>query len=304
MQIISAFTTRPVLAGAVHSSSDMCLLSPSEVRGPLYFTCTHKYGSNTNNDEKNKNDAGLKGKTIHIRLAGMDAPEVSKTLYQTIPVLSLSLSPPESSFLFQISQSPPSVQYQKENLITFLVVHGRAQSIAELLPSTFNQGGHFGRLAQPHYTEAIAWLKENIEGRRIKCELLKRDQYERVVALPLLPRTFHPWRHFRRWWTPQGSSGSPATATTRNLSLEMIRAGWGVVYTQKGAVYGSGWEKEAYLAAEAEAQSVPFPLLSPDFLFFCFFYFILTRPFGGVRGQGRAEGHVATWHGHRIARGL
>lgn len=133
---------------------------------------------------------GLKGKTIHIRMAGMDAPE----------------------------------------------------------------GGHFGRPVQPYYTESLAWLKENIEGRRIKCELLQRDQYERVVALPLLPRTFRPWRHCRRWWTPQGSSSS-GTVTTRNLPLEMIRAGWGVVYSQKGAVYGSGWEKETYLAAQAEAQN-------------------------------------------------
>jgi len=49
----------------------------------------------------------------------------------------------------------------------------------------------------------------------------------------------------------------------------MVRAGWGVVYTQKGAEYGSDWNKETYLAAEAEAQSVPFPFLSfsSDFLF-------------------------------------
>jgi endonuclease YncB( thermonuclease family) len=120
----------------------------------------------------------------------------------------------------------------------------------------FNKGRHFGRPLQPYYNESLAWLKENIEGRRIKCELLRRDQYERVVALPLLPRTFRPWRHCRRWWTPQGGSSGGAT---RNLPLEMIRAGWGVVYSQRGAEYGSGWEKETYLAAEAEAQSVPFP---------------------------------------------
>jgi hypothetical protein len=89
----------------------------------------------------------------------------------------------------------------------------------------------------------------------------------------------------------------------------MVRAGWGVVYTQKGAVYGSGWEKETYLAAEAEAQSVPF------LFFFCFFLsqslviFTFTNLSLCLVGsvfvrQGRAEGHVATWHGHRVARGL
>ena len=69
------------------------------------------------------------------------------------------------------------------------------------------------------------------------------------------------------------------SATTRNLPLEMARTGWGVAYTQKGAVYGSGWEKETYLAAEAEAQSVPFPLFLfpfsicfPEFIIILLFY--------------------------------
>jgi hypothetical protein len=53
----------------------------------------------------------------------------------------------------------------------------------------------------------------------------------------------------------------------------MIRAGWGVVYTQKGAVYGSGWEKETYLAAEAEAQSVLFPFPFPLLFSFLFLFF-------------------------------
>lgn len=114
------------------------------------------------------------------------------------------------------------------------------------------QGAHFGRPAQPYAAEALAWLKENVEGRRVKCQLLRCDQYKRVVALPLLPRTFWPRR--RRGWWRLGSGGG--AATTRNLPLEMVRAGWGGVYVQKGAEYGSDWEKEAYLAAQAEAQSV------------------------------------------------
>lgn len=130
---------------------------------------------------------------------------------------------------------------------------------------------------QPHFADSIAWLKENIEGRRIKCELLKLDQYARVVALPLLPRTFSPWRHCRRWWTPQGGARATTTnPTTRNLPLEMIRAGWGVVYTQKGAVYGSGWDKETYLAAEAEAKSVLFFPISFS-LFFSFLFVLSLR---------------------------
>ena len=122
------------------------------------------------------------------------------------------------------------------------------------------QGSHFGRPAQPYAAEALAWLKENVQGRRIKCQLLRCDQYKRVVALPLIPHTPWPWR--RRgwgWWSRLGIGSGPAT--TRNLPLEMVRAGWGAVYVQKGAEYGSNWEKEAYLAAQAEAQSV-----TPSFL--------------------------------------
>lgn len=60
-------------------------------------------------------------------------------------------------------------------------------------------GRHFGRPVQPYYVESFAWLKDNIEGGRVKYELLRRGQYERIIALPLLPHTFWPWHHYR-WW--------------------------------------------------------------------------------------------------------
>ncbi|KAH9003774.1 nuclease [Lactarius hatsudake] len=100
---------------------------------------------------------------------------------------------------------------------------------------------HFGKPAQAHSDEALAWLKEQVHGRRIKCQLFQRDQYGRIVALPLLPLL--P----RRWWWPR-------LGAARNLPLEMVRAGWGVVYTGKGAQYG-GWGQDVYLAAQAEAQA-------------------------------------------------
>jgi endonuclease YncB( thermonuclease family) len=205
------------------------------------FTCpsSTNYNAKPVATNQNKTSKTMQNDTIHIRLAGMDAPEVSKHPYHTIR------SP---SGLFFLS-NPICVKTR------LLCVYGRALSIDRWTDFTIalKQGAHFGRTAQPHYPEALAWLKENIEGRRIKCELLKRDQYGRVVALPLLPRSFRPWRH--------GSGGAGgASATTRNLPLEMVRAGWGTVYAQKGAVYGSGWDMESYIAAEAEAQSVPFSL--------------------------------------------
>ena len=109
------------------------------------------------------------------------------------------------------------------------------------------QRSHFGKPAQAHSDEALAWLKEHILGRRLKCQLIQRDQYGRIVALPLLPH--------HRWW--------PRRSATRNLPLEMVRAGWGVVYTAAGAQYG-GWGQPAFLEAQAEAQYV-------------FFYVLLSR---------------------------
>jgi endonuclease YncB( thermonuclease family) len=98
---------------------------------------------------------------------------------------------------------------------------------------------HFGKPAQAHSDEALAWLKEQIHGRRLKCQLFQRDQYGRIVALPLLP-------HHRWWW--------PRRSATRNLPLEMVRAGWGIAYTGTGAQYG-GWGQAAFLEAQAEAQA-------------------------------------------------
>jgi len=100
------------------------------------------------------------------------------------------------------------------------------------------EAAHFGKPAQAHADEALAWLKEHVHGRRLKCQLFQRDQYGRIVALPLLPH--------HRWW--------PRRSATRNLPLEMVRAGWGVVYTGAGAEYG-GWGQAAFLAAQTEAQA-------------------------------------------------
>lgn len=109
------------------------------------------------------------------------------------------------------------------------------------------QRSHFGKPAQAHSDEALAWLKEHIHGRRLKCQLFQRDQYGRIVALPLLPH--------HRWWPWSRRSA------TRNLPLEMVRAGWGVVYTGAGAKYGD-WGQAVFLAAQAEAQYVVFMSLS------------------------------------------
>ncbi|KAH8093112.1 SNase-domain-containing protein [Cristinia sonorae] len=115
----------------------------------------------------------LKGQTIHIRLAGIDAPEAA----------------------------------------------------------------HFGRPGQPHSAEALEWLKSQVENKFVYCQLVRKDQYGRIVALPHVPRKFIPT------WITKGKC----------VSLEMLKAGWAVTYEQAGAEYGR-WGKDTFKALQTEAE--------------------------------------------------
>ena len=42
---------------------------------------------------------------------------------------------------------------------------------------------HFGNPAQPHGQESLDWLKATILGKRMKVQLLRKDQYSRIVLL-------------------------------------------------------------------------------------------------------------------------
>jgi endonuclease YncB( thermonuclease family) len=99
------------------------------------------------------------------------------------------------------------------------------------------EGSHFGRQAQPYAVEALAWLKDMIEGRIVYCQLVRRDQYSRIVSVVTLPPPFLPG------WLITG----------RSLALEMIRAGTGLTYQQAGAEYGK-YGKDEFLKAEAESR--------------------------------------------------
>ncbi|KIM24501.1 hypothetical protein M408DRAFT_232281 [Serendipita vermifera MAFF 305830] len=96
------------------------------------------------------------------------------------------------------------------------------------------EAAHFGKEAQPYAAEALAWLRGYVLEKRIWCQMVHKDQYGRIVAVPMLP-TIIPFRY-------------------RNVSLEMIRAGWATVYEQSNAVYGKEG-KARYLAIEATAKS-------------------------------------------------
>ncbi|KAG2133784.1 SNase-domain-containing protein [Suillus bovinus] len=100
------------------------------------------------------------------------------------------------------------------------------------------EGSHFGRQAQPYASEALAWLKNMIEGKIVYCQLVRRDQYFRIVSVVTLAPSLLPG------WLITG----------RSLALEMIRAGTGLTYVQAGAEYGK-YGKDEFLRVEAESRA-------------------------------------------------
>jgi endonuclease YncB( thermonuclease family) len=45
------------------------------------------------------------------------------------------------------------------------------------------KAGHFGKPAQPYAAESLAWLRKRILGRKVYVQLLRRDQYSRIVSV-------------------------------------------------------------------------------------------------------------------------
>ncbi|AMD21340.1 HER061Wp [Eremothecium sinecaudum] len=83
------------------------------------------------------------------------------------------------------------------------------------------EAGHFGKTAQPFSEEAIMWLRHTLLGRYVWIKPLALDQYGRCIA------TVQYWSWFR--W--------------KNVSLEMIKEGLGVVYEGKIGAEFDGEEK-------------------------------------------------------------
>lgn len=90
---------------------------------------------------------------------------------------------------------------------------------------------HWGREAQPYSKEALDWLTNLILNRRVRVQLYRRDQYDRVVAQV----------YYRKWFFKQ------------DVGLEMLKMGLATVYEAKsGAEFGT--VEEQYRAAEAKAR--------------------------------------------------
>ncbi|KIJ32243.1 hypothetical protein M422DRAFT_265893 [Sphaerobolus stellatus SS14] len=44
------------------------------------------------------------------------------------------------------------------------------------------EAAHFGKAAQPYSAEALSWLKKEVEGKRVWVQLIRRDQYGRIIS--------------------------------------------------------------------------------------------------------------------------
>jgi len=100
------------------------------------------------------------------------------------------------------------------------------------------EAGHFGKPPQPYAAESLAWLREKILGKIVYCQLLRKDQYSRIVAqVYLSPRVLPGFLFYGK-----------------NLAAEMLKLGWAVTYEQAGAEYGK-LGKEGCLTLQAQAQA-------------------------------------------------
>ncbi|ORY86003.1 hypothetical protein BCR35DRAFT_264397 [Leucosporidium creatinivorum] len=95
---------------------------------------------------------------------------------------------------------------------------------------------HFGKPAQPFAAEALDWLTKAVHGRTVHVDVLRKDRYGRVVGMAYVRR--FPWL-FRR-----------------NVSEEMLKAGYATVYTQGGAEHAGLLSRFQEVEAAAKARKI------------------------------------------------
>jgi len=101
--------------------------------------------------------------------------------------------------------------------------------------------GRGGGEGQPFSIESRDWLRSQILGETIYCQLLKREGlHGRMIVLAFLPPRLLPWL-------------SPGTRGT-NLSEETIRQGWAFVYESESGEFPHPDKREGYLKLMDEAQ--------------------------------------------------
>ncbi|ORX40102.1 hypothetical protein BD324DRAFT_587298 [Kockovaella imperatae] len=94
------------------------------------------------------------------------------------------------------------------------------------------ENAHFGNPAQPYAKESWDWMKQLVTGKRVRVQLIRKDQYLRIVGVPYLSRFILP---------------------DKPIPLLMLKEGMGVVYESAGAEYGP-WSVDYLKQLEAEAR--------------------------------------------------
>jgi len=116
---------------------------------------------------------------------------------------------------------------------------------------------------QPFSVASRDWLRSQILGKTIHCQLLKREGlYGRMVGL-LSSRELHPKleqnqivlaflpRRFLPWWLA-GNRGT-------NLSEESVQRGWAFIYESEIGEFPHPKKREGYMTLMGEAQYVNMP---------------------------------------------
>jgi endonuclease YncB( thermonuclease family) len=97
------------------------------------------------------------------------------------------------------------------------------------------EGAHFGKPAQMYSEESLEWLRSYILGRKVRIIPLARDQYQRVVSQATV-------------WKLTGR---------KNISKEMLRNGWAVVYESRSGAEFNGYEEEfRYLELQSRRKKI------------------------------------------------
>lgn len=104
--------------------------------------------------------------------------------------------------------------------------------------------------AQPHAVAARTWLQSFATGSRVTFRLHSMDQYRRIVA------------------TVHRKNPNPLLAAfrlgTKNIGLELVRAGYATVYYGRGAQYGGSRLMRRYMRMEAIAKQAQRGMWAPS----------------------------------------
>ncbi|KAF9944983.1 putative endonuclease lcl3, partial [Mortierella alpina] len=99
------------------------------------------------------------------------------------------------------------------------------------------EGAHFGMPAQPFSQESLEWLRKELKGKTVLVKPFAKDRYERVVSMAWYPR-FLPF------------------LPKKNVSVEMLKVGYGQIYRQAGFEYGGMLKKFEKLEAKAKSRKI------------------------------------------------